>query len=238
MNESVNRYLRQQSELGFKTLYRVEEPNLPLTPTPPSPSAPASSGSKADALETLFKTHQTCQKCPLAKTRNQFVFGSGNPEARLMFIGEAPGADEDKQGLPFVGRAGQLLTKMIENGMGIPRSEVYIANILKCRPPNNRDPEPLEREACTPILLEQIKIIRPEFICCLGRISGRFLLGLDETASLKSMRQRFFDFLGARVCVTYHPSALLQHPEWKKDAWEDLKFLIHAMGLAIPSQFK
>jgi uracil-DNA glycosylase len=127
---------------------------------------------------------------------------------------------------------------MIENGMGIPRSEVYIANILKCRPPGNRVPQPDEREACTPVLLEQIDIIRPEFICCLGRISGRFLLGQDDEVKLKDMRQKFYDCRGARACVTYHPSALLQHPDWKAPAWEDLKFLMQAMGLAIRSNIK
>jgi len=241
MNDAVTQYLKQQHELGFRTLFLADEAAAPVPAGPAAASAPVSadtSGGKAAALKALYDANQSCAKCALSKTRDKFVFGSGNANARLLFIGEAPGADEDRQGLPFVGKAGQLLTKMIENGMGIPRSDVYIANILKCRPPGNRDPLPGEREACTPVLVEQIRILKPEFICCLGRISGRFLLGLDETFTLKSMRQRFYDFMGAKVCVTYHPSALLQHAEWKKDAWEDLKFLIKAMGLAIPAQFK
>jgi uracil-DNA glycosylase family 4 len=241
MNEVAEQYLRQQRELGFRTLYLPEEGGPAVVPqAPAAPPLPASAdgNGKEGALSALYAANQSCARCQLSKTRDKFVFGSGNANARLMFIGEAPGADEDRQGLPFVGRAGQLLTKMIENGMGIPRKEVYIANILKCRPPGNRDPLPAEREQCTPVLIEQIRIIKPEFICCLGRISGRFLLGLDDTIPLKAMRQRFYEFMGARVCVTYHPSALLQHAEWKKDAWADLKFLIQAMGLVIPPQFK
>jgi uracil-DNA glycosylase len=236
MTDTAIRYLKQQRELGFRTVYRID---LPAAASPaPAGAGPSIGGDKESLLRALYDANQGCARCGLSKTRNKFVFGSGNPEARLLFIGEAPGAEEDKQGFPFVGRAGQLLTKMIENGMGIPRSSVYIANILKCRPPGNRDPLPGEREQCTPVLIRQIEIIRPEFICCLGRISGRFLLGLDDTIPLKAMRQKFYDFMGAKVCVTYHPSALLQHPEWKKDSWEDLKFLIKAMGLAIPAQFK
>ncbi|MFH0919046.1 MAG: uracil-DNA glycosylase [Fibrobacterota bacterium] len=243
MNNLQRRYLAQQQELGHSVLYFEPAPAANISaektaPSPPAPAAPAPSGDKAARLEALYAHHQQCQNCRLGKTRNRFVFGSGSPDARLLFIGEAPGADEDEQGLPFVGRAGQLLTKMIESGMGIPRSTVYIANILKCRPPGNRDPQPDERAACTPILLEQIRIIQPEFICCLGRISGRFLLKLDDSVLLKEMRQKFYDYEGTRVCVTYHPSALLQHPGWKVPAWEDLQFLMAAMGLVIPKNIK
>jgi DNA polymerase len=249
MNDAVTQYLKQQHELGFRTIFLADAKETasqvpsPLSPATvvSAPAAPATADQPDDkekALKALYAANQACAKCGLSEIRNKFVFGSGNPEARLMFIGEAPGADEDRQGLPFVGKAGQLLTKMIENGMGIPRSSVYIANILKCRPPGNRDPLPMERGQCAPMLLEQIRILRPEFICCLGRISGRCLLGLDDTIPLRAMRQRFYEFMGAKVCVTYHPSALLQHAEWKKDAWQDLKFLLSAMGLAIPAQFK
>jgi len=236
MNSLQTRYINQQRELGHATLYRAPLTGPAAAPEPPS--APPIAGSRSERLGALQERHRGCLNCRLGNTRKKFVFGSGNHDARLMFIGEAPGADEDEQGLPFVGRAGQLLTKMIENGMGIPRGEVYIANILKCRPPGNRDPQPDERAACTPILLEQIAIIQPEFICCLGRISGRFLLGLDDEVKLKEMRQKFYDFQGARVSVTYHPSALLQHPDWKGPAWEDLKFLMKAMGLVIRPDLK
>jgi DNA polymerase len=228
MNPRAADYLRQQRELGFRTVYTAGAPD---PPSPPGPHAPG----PADALPALEKKHAACARCGLSRTRKKFVFGQGAPDARLMFVGEAPGADEDAQGLPLVGRAGHLLTRMIENGMGLKRSEVYIANILKCRPPGNRDPLPAEREACAPILREQIRVIRPAFICCLGRIAGRFLLGLEDTVALKDMRGRFYDHAGARVCVTYHPSALLQHPEWKAPAWEDLKRLMKAMGLALPA---
>ena len=254
MNDRTLAFLRQQQELGFTTLYRTvlpadlpdataderldkrdnPVPALDTSHTAEPPSPVLSAEEKAKALAQLEEENRTCLRCELGKTRKHFVFGSGNPCARLLFIGEAPGADEDEQGLPFVGRAGQLLTKMIENGMGLKRTDVYIANILKCRPPGNRDPLPDEREHCTSILLMQLRIIRPEFICCLGRISARFLLNLPDTVSLREMRGRFYDSLGAKVCATYHPSALLQHPEWKSRAWEDLQFLMHAMGLAIP----
>jgi len=231
MNPLVVSYLRQQQELGFRTLYM---PGSALKDKPETQAA----GDRAEALARLYGERKGCRLCGLSGTRRQYVFGQGDPHARLLFIGEAPGADEDEQGLPFVGRAGQLLTKMIENGMGLKRSEVYIANVLKCRPPGNREPLPEEREKCTPVLLEQIRIIGPEFICCLGRTAGRFLLGLPETASLGEMRHRFYEFMGAKACVTYHPSALLQHPEWKNSAWEDIKLLMKAMGLAIPAHFK
>lgn len=217
MTDLLRRYARQQQELGYKTFF-----------------LPDSEPGKREQLIALYERFKNCSRCPLQATRTKFVFGSGNPDARLMFVGEAPGADEDLQGKPFVGKAGQLLTKMIENGMKIPRSEVFIANILKCRPPNNRDPEPVEREACTPILLEQIRIIRPQYLCCLGRVAGRFLLKLPDDASLRSMRGRFHQFMGIKVLVTYHPSALLRDETKKPDAWKDLQFLMQDMGLAIP----
>lgn len=238
MNPVVQAYLRQQKELGFSTLYAPSLPAEPAEAPKETPEAPAPAVNRKEALARLLRKHGDCTACSLHQTRKKYVFGQGNPEARLMFIGEAPGADEDEQGLAFIGKAGQLLTKMIESGMGIGREEVFIANVLKCRPPGNRDPLPDERERCTPALLEQIRIIRPEFICCLGRISGRFLLKLPDTVSLREMRGRFYDFMGAKVCVTYHPSALLQHAEWKKPAWEDLQFLMKAMGLAIPPRIK
>jgi len=234
MNPLVVSYLRQQKELGFRTLYIPGQPG-PAPRNEPETRAPEG---RAEALAGLYEESKGCRLCGLSGTRKQYVFGQGDPHARLLFIGEAPGADEDEQGLAFVGRAGQLLTKIIENGMGLKRNEVYIANVLKCRPPGNREPLPEEREKCTPVLLEQIRIIGPEFICCLGRTAGRFLLKLPETTPLGEMRRRFYEFMGARACVTYHPSALLQHPEWKSGAWEDLKLLMKAMGLAIPAHFK
>ncbi len=161
-----------------------------------------------------------CQKCPLGSTRTNFVFGVGHPHSRVMFIGEAPGADEDAQGEPFVGRAGQLLNKILD-AVGLKREEVYICNILKCRPPNNRDPDPGEMETCSPYLLKQIDLIQPKFIICLGRISAQWLL--QTTDSLTALRGKFHDFQGAKLMVTYHPAALLRNPNWKRPTWEDMK---------------
>ena len=163
-----------------------------------------------------------CQRCELGATRTNLVFGEGNPDADLMFIGEAPGRDEDMQGRPFVGRSGQLLTKMIE-AMKLSREEVYIANILKCRPPNNRDPLPSEAETCTPYLRHQLKLIKPKIMCLLGRVAATTLLRSNE--SLARMRGTWHDFEGTKVMVTYHPAALLRNPNLKRAAWEDLKRL-------------
>lgn len=173
-------------------------------------------------LDDLDKAVCGCRRCQLGSTRMNFVFGAGNPNADIMFIGEAPGADEDAQGVPFVGRAGQLLTKMIE-AMKLSRDDVYIGNILKCRPPNNRDPKPEEIEMCEPILIRQIEIIQPKIICALGRISGQTLL--RTKATLGALRGKFHDYHGVKFIVTYHPAALLRNPNWKKDAWEDLKLV-------------
>lgn len=172
-------------------------------------------------LTALRSMISGCTKCDLHKTRTNFVFGVGNPNAKVMVIGEAPGADEDEKGEPFVGRAGQLLDKMLA-AIGFPREEVFIANILKSRPPGNRDPKPEEVSACEPYLWKQIDIIKPKMILCVGRIAGTNLLknGID---SLAKMRGNFYDFRGAKVMVTYHPAALLRNPNWKAPTWEDLQ---------------
>lgn len=174
------------------------------------------------ALAELRTVVASCEKCALCKTRTQTVFGSGSPTADIMFIGEAPGADEDAQGQPFVGRAGQLLTKMIEEprSLGIPRSDVYIANILKCRPPNNRKPNAGEIEQCEPYLITQIETVRPKIICALGLTAANTLLRND--LSMTAMREKTFDYHGVPLIVTYHPAALLRNPNWKKPAWDDL----------------
>ena len=159
---------------------------------------------------------------PLDSLRTNPVFGVGNPDADLMVIGEAPGADEDAQGEPFVGRAGQLLTKILE-AIGFSRSDVYIANILKSRPPNNRDPLPAEVEAHVPILYKQISLIRPKLILSVGKTSGNSLLSCQST--LGALRQKFHDFHGIPLLVTYHPAALLRNPQWKRPTWEDVQML-------------
>jgi DNA polymerase len=172
-------------------------------------------------------------KCPhLAATRTQTVFADGSPTARLMFIGEAPGGEEDRTGVPFVGPAGRLLTDMITKGMGLDRRDVYIANILKCRPPENRDPTTEESSNCFPYLERQIEIVRPEFICLLGRISASILL--NTALSMGRLRGKWHRVHGVPTIATYHPAYLLRNPAAKKDAWEDLQMLMRAMGLPIP----
>jgi DNA polymerase len=177
-------------------------------------------------LPDLDSQINTCMKCSLGAARTNFVFGSGNLRAKIMFIGEAPGAEEDAQGIPFVGRAGKLLDKIIE-AMGMKREDVYICNILKCRPPGNRDPEPTEMESCTPYLYKQIELIKPRIIVCLGRISAQWLLKTSET--LGALRGKVHDFMGARLLVTYHPAALLRNEQWKRPTWDDMKKVLELL---------
>jgi len=200
-------------------------------------SAPTPAVERPSILKLLAEEVATCRKCAsLAATRTQTVFADGSPAARLMFIGEAPGADEDRTGVPFVGRAGQLLTDMITKGMGLKRQDVYIANILKCRPPENRQPSGEESANCLPYLERQIDIIRPEFICLLGRVAVQYLLG--TTLSMGNLRGKWYRYQGIATIVTYHPAYLLRTPSAKKDAWEDLQILMNAMGLPVPSRKK
>ena len=161
-----------------------------------------------------------CVKCPLGHTRTKFVFGVGNPNATLLIVGEAPGADEDLQGEPFVGRAGQLLNKILE-AIQFKREDVYICNILKCRPPNNRNPEQEEVNHCIPYLRKQIELVRPKVILCLGLVAAGHLLGTKE--SLTRLRGRVHSYENTPVMVTYHPAALLRNPNWKRPAWEDVQ---------------
>ncbi len=163
-----------------------------------------------------------CKECELGELRNKFVFGSGNPNADIMIIGEAPGADEDEQGLPFVGRAGQLLTKILES-VNLTREEVFIANIIKCRPPNNRRPTAAEVDQCEPYLIRQIELIKPEFILSLGLTSVDTLL--KKTHKMGDIRGKFLNYQNIKMLVTYHPAALLRNPAWKKFVWEDVQLL-------------
>lgn len=190
------------------------------------------SQSKSEKLENLRNSFLNCDKCGLASTRTNIVFGDGNPEARLMFIGEGPGAEEDRQGLPFVGRSGQLLTKMIE-AMGFSRKEVYIANIVKCRPPENRDPLMEEAISCIGYLRSQIQIINPEVIVCLGSISLNFLLQPNSKVKLgiSKLRGTWQDFYGYKVLPTFHPAYLLRNPSKKAEAWKDLQKVMEELGL-------
>jgi len=177
-------------------------------------------GSKS--LDVLYDNIHSCMKCELGKTRNQFVFGTGNPNAKIMIIGEAPGADEDEQGKPFVGRAGKLLTKIIE-AIDFKREDVFIANIIKCRPPKNRKPEAEEVEHCEPYLQKQIELINPEFILALGLTAIDTLLKKKHV--MKDSRGQMYEYHGRKLMVTYHPAALLRNPSWKKFVWEDVKHL-------------
>jgi DNA polymerase len=198
----------------------LEDPLLfDLPETPKSPITSEAWGN-ATSVEDLNKQICECQKCPLGATRTKFVFGVGNPNATLMFIGEAPGADEDAQGEPFVGRAGQLLTKIIE-AINFKRSDVYICNILKCRPPNNRKPTSEESETCKPYLKKQIELVKPKVIVCLGLTAAENLLGTTE--SMGKLRGRVMKYEGVPVMITYHPAALLRNPNWKRPTWEDVQ---------------
>jgi uracil-DNA glycosylase family 4 len=212
-----------------------------LTPRPETGVA-----DPAQALKLIREDLGDCTRCRLAKQgRKQIVFGVGNPRADLMFIGEAPGADEDQQGEPFVGRAGQLLTNMIK-AMGLEREQVYIANIIKCRPPNNRTPERDECETCSPFLMRQIATIKPKVIVALGAVAARTLLAIND--SMSNLRGHWYEFsptgvrsndpswTSARLAVTYHPAFLLRDPRQKKEAWKDLQMVMKELGLKVPAK--
>lgn len=177
---------------------------------------------QAGELEAFRQQICECTRCPLGQTRQRFVFGDGDPGAGILFVGEGPGEEEDRQGLPFVGAAGQLLTKIIE-AMKMQRSQVYICNAVKCRPPENRTPTAEELATCAPYLERQIEIIRPRIICALGRTAAQALLRVN--APLNTLRGRLHQYRGIPVVVTYHPAALLRHAEWKRQTWEDVKWL-------------
>ncbi len=189
---------------------------------------------RAAALEAIREEIGDCTRCPLAYAgRQKIVFGDGSPAARLMFVGEGPGADEDAQGVPFVGKAGQLLNNMIA-AMGLKREEVYIANIVKCRPPGNRVPEPVEANTCSQFLLRQIDVVRPEVIVALGATAATYLLGVKQ--SLSGLRGRWHTCRGAKLAVTYHPAFLLRDPRQKAEAWKDLQMVMGEMGLKTPAK--
>lgn len=191
-------------------------PNTPNPDIPPLPFDP-----EADmTLETLAAAVDGCQRCKLGSGRTNLVFGVGNANANLVFVGEAPGQNEDKQGIPFVGRAGQMLTRMIENVIEIPRSEVYICNILKCRPPGNRNPEPDEIECCEPYLYKQLEIIRPKLIVALGKFAAQWLL--QTKIPIGKLRGKFGRYRGIPTLATYHPAYLLRNPGQKRTVMDDL----------------
>ncbi len=178
--------------------------------------------SKFNNFKSLEKEALSCTKCPLSENRKNVVFGTGNINTRLMFIGEGPGADEDRQGKPFVGRAGQLLNRILK-AMELERSEVYIANVVKCRPPANRDPERHEAETCMPYLKKQIEIIDPDVLVALGRIAAVYLLNLNPNTPLKAVRERIQNYKNKPLIVTYHPAAMLRFSKYKAPTWEDMQ---------------
>ena len=233
-------HLRTAVIAKLESLQRAGVRNLPKAapPLPPDeaitspPSAGALQSAEADAsLQVIAEEVAACTRCAeLVANRTQTVFGVGNPHARLCFLGEAPGADEDRQGEPFVGRAGQLLTDIIQKGMGLTRDDVYILNILKCRPPGNRNPLPEEAGNCRSFLDRQLALIRPEFICCLGAVAAQNLL--DTDVAIGRLRGSVYDYRGARVVCTYHPAYLLRNPPAKKLTWEDIQLLMKEMGLS------
>jgi uracil-DNA glycosylase len=189
---------------------------------------------RADALKAIQDDIGDCTRCPLAYAgRRKIVFADGDPGARLMFVGEGPGADEDTSGLPFVGKAGQLLNNMI-NAMGLKREEVYIANIVKCRPPANRAPEPVEANTCTQFLLRQMDVVQPEVVVALGATAATYLLGVKQ--SLAGLRGRWHSCRGAKLAVTYHPAFLLRDPRMKGEAWKDLQMVMAELGLSAPGK--
>jgi len=203
----------------------------PTATTPQTATATATSekGCGSPALAAIREALGPCTRCRLAAGRTHLVFGVGNPRAELMFVGEGPGADEDRQGEPFVGRAGQLLTKMIE-AMGFRREEVYIANIVKCRPPENRNPEPDEMDACEPFLRRQIAAVQPRVVVALGKIAAQRLLA--DPTPISRLRGRWAEVDGVRIMPTFHPAYLLRSPEEKKKAWEDLQLVMKELGRA------
>jgi uracil-DNA glycosylase len=188
---------------------------------------------RAAALQLIREDIGDCTRCALHKGRNKLVFGDGSPTARLMFVGEGPGADEDAQGVPFVGRAGQLLNNMIA-AMGLTREEVYIANVVKCRPPGNRTPEPEEGATCSPFLFRQIDVVRPQVLVALGATAATYLLGSRQP--LAGLRGRVHAVRGTQLIVTYHPAYLLRDPRQKKEAWADLQIAMRELGLKAPGK--
>jgi DNA polymerase len=186
---------------------------------------------KAAKLAELEQVVLQCARCPLKKTRTNLVFGEGNPDAEIMFVGEAPGRDEDLQGRPFVGKAGQLLTRIIQ-AMGMRREDVYIANVLKCRPPENRTPNLTEITCCARCVFQQIKIIQPKVVVGLGNIAVKSLLNTDE--SISTLRGKLHDFDGIKLMPTYHPAFLLRSPAYKSEVWDDMKKVLAYLGKPIP----
>jgi uracil-DNA glycosylase len=225
MVQNIKSYLESLKLSGVDLLPVEQKRNL--SNTRQAPVQANSSGNQKNALVELRNEVLSCTQCAeLAGSRNSVVFGAGNAQAKLVFVGEAPGFDEDTQGLPFVGKAGQLLTKIIES-IGLKREQVFICNVLKCRPPKNRNPLPEEISNCKPYLLSQLKMINPKVICALGNFASQTLLQTDR--SISNLRGQFHNYLGAKLMCTYHPAYLLRNPSDKRKVWEDMKMIRAAL---------
>ena len=208
-------------------------PAVPLPVIKSSSLFEASQRVENDSLSRISEDIGDCKRCRLCQQRNKIVFGSGSAHADLVFVGEGPGRDEDIQGLPFVGRAGKLLTQMIE-AMGLKRDDVYICNVVKCRPPENRAPEPDEMETCSPFLYRQLAVIQPKAVVCLGATAFQALYGAKQ--SISRLRGQWLEFRGIPMMATYHPAYLLRNPNAKGEVWEDLKKVMAHLGLKVPSK--
>src|SRR3984957_16236381 len=245
--QAIAAHMQYLRDLGIFDFYR-RDPVVVIGPTPQEPVIPprnpvpaqppvgsfVAPPSRAEALRAIQSEIGDCKRCALSAGRNKIVFADGDPNARLMFVGEGPGADEDSQGLPFVGRAGQLLNNMIV-ATGLRRDQVYIANIVKCRPPQNRVPEPEEAMTCVPFLFRQIDVIQPEVLVALGSTAATYLLG--GKSPLSALRGRIHQARGRKLIVTYHPAYLLRDPRQKKEAWADLQIAMAELGLKpLPKQ--
>jgi uracil-DNA glycosylase family 4 len=230
IEETVESYLEIESEESAIAARKVSTAAMAV----PVASAPVlKPAAKEGAMISIRNEIGECTRCKLSLNRNKIVFGDGDVNARLMFVGEGPGADEDAQGVPFVGRAGQLLNNMI-TAMGLKREQVYIANVVKCRPPQNRVPEPEEAHTCMQFLYQQIEVVRPEVLVALGSTAATYLLAAK--ASLSALRGRIHNYRGMKLIVTYHPAFLLRDPRQKKEAWRDLQLAMAELGLKSPAR--
>lgn len=219
MKDTLSEWADYFSDLGFEEAFRTDPPERAAHP---QTSSPVSRAARERELNDLAEEASGCKRCALAERRRRVVFGAGNPDAELMFIGEGPGAEEDRQGLPFVGAAGGLLTKIIE-AMDLERNDVYIANIVKCRPPGNRDPRPEEVSECRGYLLRQIALVQPRVIVALGRVAAQALLG--EERPIGKLRGHWHSAFGVELMPTYHPAALLRNRSLKRPVWEDMQLV-------------
>jgi uracil-DNA glycosylase len=228
IHDFYRRPVEEGVELALQAADDVQTGN-----TKAAPELPPVMSDKPSALKAIREDIGDCTRCRLHKGRTNLVFGVGNVNADLMFVGEGPGADEDAQGEPFVGRAGQLLNNMI-SAMGLKRSDVYIANVVKCRPPGNRTPEKDECDTCSPFLMRQIDVIKPKVIVALGAVAAKNLLAVND--SMANLRGRWYDFRDSKLLVTYHPAYLLRDPRQKKEAWKDLQMAMKYLGLKPPAK--